>query len=366
MAIGSLIKGQEILRENIVGIGLQSGMTVTGAAQVDGSFETVAESIVAGTGGIALDMGTTELATMLDPRWKAKRADKMAAKAIKQFEFAENQVKKLSNQADDLAKKIASSVDDKLAKQAAKKVAKKLATANANLLAKIATKTILTRAASSAGSAAARFAATATVLGSAGPIGWAIEAASAVFQVTGMLLDMLWDPLKAYQNKDLKEMKDTVDLSLRKDALTRGFDYPLQVKPNVIPVTDEEKEEVKRLVKKYYDDNEIKTEYDIFKDTILYQQMGQLFRAREIALNPLHTNQRLLSNTGQNLAVLIAATVQRHRGNLQNAIDIDYKTYSPPKYRKITRWLEYNWQLLSSVCCCLIIIILLSSSIIGT
>ena len=53
----------------------------------------------------------------------------------------------------------------------------------------------------------------------AGPIGWAVM----IIQLTFAALDMLWNPFQSYYNKDLAQMKETIDVSIRKQFLENGL-----------------------------------------------------------------------------------------------------------------------------------------------
>ena len=85
----------------------------------------------------------------------------------------------------------------------------------------------------------------------AGPIGWAVM----IIQLTFAALDMLWNPFQSYYNKDLAQMKETIDVSIRKQFLENGSDYPLEIKPSVMPSTDEEIDEYYKLKKEYYENS---------------------------------------------------------------------------------------------------------------
>jgi hypothetical protein len=189
----------------------------------------------------------------------------------------------------------------------------------------------------------------------AGPIGWAV----AIIQLTFAVLDILWNPFKSYYNKDLAELKDTIDVSIRKQFLENGSDYPLEIKPNIIPSTDEEIDEYYRLKKEYYENNGLISSEEVFKEENLYNEIGLLKRNMRIALNPLYDNINLYSGTTQNIALLIATAAAKKRGygkKFSKAIDLkNYKPSTP--YKKYVTWLKFNWQLLVSISVILILII---------
>lgn len=188
----------------------------------------------------------------------------------------------------------------------------------------------------------------------AGPIGWAL----AIAQLTLAVLDILWNPFKSYFNKDLAKMKEIIDSSIRKQFLENGSDYPLEIKPNIIPDTDEQIEEYYKLKKEYYDNNGLISPEEVVTEEQLYKEIGLLKREMEIGLNPLYDNINLLSGTTQNIAILvaIAATKKRAKERLSKAIDL--KNYKPSKPSdKYVTWLKFNWQLLVSISVILILII---------
>ncbi len=188
----------------------------------------------------------------------------------------------------------------------------------------------------------------------AGPIGWALMIA----QLTLAVLDIFWNPFKNYYNKDLVQLKDTIDSSIRKQFLENGADYPLEIKPNIIPTTDPEFEEYYKLKKEYYDNNGLISSEEVVTEENMYREIGLLNREMEIGLNPLYNNINLLSGTTQNIAILvaIAATKKRAKERLSKAIDLtNYKPSNPSD--KYLIWMKLNWQLLVSVSVVIIIII---------
>lgn len=189
----------------------------------------------------------------------------------------------------------------------------------------------------------------------AGPIGWAVM----IIQLTFAVLDILWNPFQSYYNKDLAQMKETIDVSIRKQFLENGSDYPLEIKPSVMPSTDEEIDEYYKLKKEYYENNGLISSEEVFKEENLYNEINSLQRNMRIALNPLYDNINLYSGTTQNIALLIAAAAAKKRGygkKFSKAIDLkNYKPSTP--YKKYVTWLKFNWQLLVSISVILILII---------
>lgn len=79
-------------------------------------------------------------------------------------------------------------------------------------------------------------------------------AAAVIFiaSVAGMLLDMYWNPLQTYFNDDLKEFKKIYEDSLISMMKAEGYNWPLEVKPVVMPTTDEEVNEFNNYINEYY------------------------------------------------------------------------------------------------------------------
>lgn len=237
-----------------------------------------------------------------------------------------------------VAEKVGAEVAEKVAAEVAEKVAKEIA--------EVAVK----KATSQAAALGTKW----TALSTGGPVGWALVAV----QITFAVLDILWNPFETYFNKDLAKMKETIDSSIRKQFLENGSDYPLEIKPNIIPSTDEEIEEYYKLKKEYYDNNGLISSEEVLKEEQIYAEISSLNREMEIGLNPLYDNINLLSGTTQNIAILvaIAATKKRAKERLSKAIDL--KNYKPSKPSdKYLTWIKLNWQLLVIISVIIIIII---------
>jgi hypothetical protein len=275
--------------------------------------ELVAQSIVGGIGDLVIDEATEQL------------TKKAATKA---------------------AKEVGEEVGEQVAKKVAQKVAQKVATKAAAKAGQQLGMSILKKLGSTA------------FLATGGPIGWAVQAVLAIIQITSAIMDMLWNPLEAKFNKDLSELKETIDSSIRKQYLKDGYEYPLEIKPNIIPTTDEDYEEFQKLIKQYYDDNGLISEEEAETEEETFRILGLLKRQNQVTINPLFTNINLLSGTQQNIAILIAVAAAKKKGygNLDKAIDIDFKNYKFSPYKQYIQWFKLNWQLFVSI----FVIILLS------
>lgn len=318
--------------------------------------QTVSKSVIATTGQVTADIIETATVTSINAArssgmsWsnaistgvkngltkpiQVLKAAKAAADSVKAAKAAQAAVQASVK----ISEKIGATASEKAAAKLAEKVAQKLAEKAAE---KAATQ------ASALGMKAAGFA-------SSGPIGWAIL----VVQLSFMVLDILWNPFQTYYNKDLAEMKESLDASIRKQFLENGGDYPLEIKPSVIPSTEEEIAEYNKFKKEYYDNNGLISSEDVFKEEEIYKEIGLLKRSMEIGLNPLYSNINLYSGTTQNIALLIATAAAKKRGygkKLSKAIDL--KKYQPSKPSdKYLTWVKFNWQLLVSVSLILVII----------
>ena len=188
----------------------------------------------------------------------------------------------------------------------------------------------------------------------AGPIGWI----SIIVQLTAMAIDILFNPFQTYYNKDLAKMKSQIDASIRKEFINSGADYPLEVKPNILPLNDEELDELRALRKEYYENNGIITSEDVISEEDLVTALNWLKRKRRITFNPLNNNVNLYSQTSQNIALLIAAAVAKKKGyKLDDALDIDYKNYEKNRLKVYQNWLQMNWQVVISIVCIVLLII---------
>jgi hypothetical protein len=290
---------------------------------------TVSKSVV----DVVTQTGTDIWGTAFDAGFiEAKKSGMSFSKALKSS-FRDSVNKPIQILKDKMAKEVAEKTGKKVAEKAGKKVAQKAGEKVATQLGKTAGTQVASKAA-----------ATGTLLGM-GPVGWALL----IIQMSFMVLDLLWNPFQTYFNKDLSEIKESIDASIRKEFLKNGADYPLEIKPEILPSTDEEHDEFSKYVKQYYDDNGLIFSEDVIKEESLYQDLNLLTRRMDIALNPLYQNIGLLSGTNQNAALLIATAVAKKKGyrylpDLKRSIDMDYD-YQPDS-NKIDDWVKLNWQLL--------------------
>lgn len=192
----------------------------------------------------------------------------------------------------------------------------------------------------------------------AGPIGWI----SIIVQLTGVLIDILFNPFQTYYNKDLAKMKKQIDASIRKTFIEDGADYPLEVKPNILPLNEDDLDELRAFRKEYYTNNGIITSEDVISEEDLVAALNLLKRKRRINFNPLNNNINLYSRTNQNIALMIAAVVAKKKGyNLDDALNIDYKNYKRSALLVYKNWVEINWQVVvSSIFSVVLVLIIVS------
>lgn len=356
----------------LVGMGLGVGMGAFGAASSDGSANQVTGSIIGGTGDVLLDYGADQLGKHINKTTKnsseiiknqllkeaseyfpndPKKAAKFGEKLLQMnkdvnFTQAKNAVK---------TAKTALAAAKTAAKTAASEAAKTGATAAAKSM---ATKTAGIVAAKQSALITSRLTATAAALAPTGPIGWIVEAVLFIVQMIGVAIDMTWNPFKTYFNKDLDELKDTIDSSLRKQSLeSRGQEYPLELKPNVIPMNDDEQLEFNKYIREYYVNNGLVFPEEADQADQLMSYLDYLERERYVLYNPL----KLLDSTQQNISMLVAAALRKQYDILGKAVPIR----NPSPFKPITDWLQYNWQLpvLFSTCLSISIIFILILSI---
>lgn len=308
--------------------------------------ETVSKSVIATSGQVTGDVFEGVVTTSIS----AGRASGMSWSTAISSGVKNGFTKPLQVLQAKAAAQVAQKASAKVFETIGGKLVEKAGATAAQKAAAMAAEKTAEKAASAVGMKAAAF----TTSASTGPIGWAIL----IVQLSFMVLDMLWNPFQTYYNKDLAQMKETIDTTIRKQFLENGADYPLEIKPSIIPSTEEEIAEYNKFKKEYYDNNGLISSEDVFKEEEIYKEIGLLKRSMEIGLNPLYSNINLYSGTTQNIALLIATAAAKKRGygkKLSKAIDL--KKYQPSKPSdKYLTWVKFNWQLLVSVSLILVII----------
>lgn len=238
MAIGKLAKLSDEAVDLGVGVGLGAGISGT-MAGITRDPSSLAGDIVGATGQELLEYGI-------------KRAfAKQATGAI--------------------AKQVGATA----AKEAGKVVAKQAAQA--------AVKTTITTAIKTAGSTAGRLASSSVAL-MGGPIGVAIL----LISLTLGFLDMFWNPWKNYFNKDLDDLVNNLNEEAEKQYRLQGYKYPIQIKPNIMPETEEEMEEFRKDMRQYFTDrNLISPEEAYFNLKQRLDDYSQ-YRTRQYAISAKH------------------------------------------------------------------------------
>lgn len=314
---------------------LNAGMTTVGVATAQDAEDVIGAG-VASIGDLALDMGARQARLTAD-----------AGMVNKQFAFGVFEKAKFKDK----------TISKNIVKNIRKFKGKYVSTASK----------LLAKSTSAVGRAGARLSATAAALAPSGPIGWLIEAALLVMQLGAMVIDMTWNPLQAYFNKDIKNMKDQIDANIRKQFITNyNADWPLEVKPNIIPWMEEDLKKYIKYRQEYLDNNGLISAEEVLEEEILYGYLLQLKRKRDIVQNPFNRNINLLSATRDNVNLIVAAAIIRRHQQLMKTKNLDYNTYKPRQINKVTHFLQHNWQLI--ICMCLLICscILFSISILTT
>jgi hypothetical protein len=205
-----------------------------------------------------------------------------------------------------------------------------------------------------AASLSAKLAAGAPIMALGAP-GMVIYFVMMILQVTGMVIDSVWDPFQTYFNKDLDLMKQTIDATIRKHALEMGFEHPLEIKPNLFPNSEEEWEEFGGYIKKYYTNNSLVTPEEAEFEQRIYTALTQINRNVTSIRNI--NNITSMATTEQSFILLAAAAIlRRNNENLEKALDLDWKTYKPKEINKTTQFIQYNWQIFASCCLCICLI----------
>lgn len=189
-----------------------------------------------------------------------------------------------------------------------------------------------------------------------------LTAILAIVQVVFMLIDTFVNPLKTYFNRDLVSLKQDLDKNLKYQLQKMGLNYPLEIKPDIIPIKEEDIQKLFKYKQKYYDDNGLISQTKVLAQEYEVSQLSKLKRFIKYINNPFYTNKQLYDDTLNNITLLIAAAAAKKKGyGLPGKIyDIDYKNYKPSIYKPYLNFIEINWQL---IIICFLIIISISMSI---
>jgi hypothetical protein len=210
----------------------------------------------------------------------------------------------------------------------------------------------------------------------------------AIVQITFAFIDMYVNPFKTYFNKDLKEMKQTIDEQINVAFLSSGYGFPLEVKPPIMPATEEEWKTFRGLVQQYYDDNGLISKEEVLEEENLARDLRKFKRLLRVTTNPYFetqtqnlgselASQNLLSATQQNMLSLvsgsqlnidlaIAAAIAKKKGYTKPTkkrpkLLLNYFKYKPkPKSKPPSyNFFKNDWQLI------VVILSILISSIIS-
>lgn len=185
----------------------------------------------------------------------------------------------------------------------------------------------------------------------AGTASTGIGIAIAIIQITFAFIDAFVNPFQTYFNKDLAQLKSTIDEQLNTAFLSNGYGFPLEVKPDIIPKTQDDLTKFKEYIRKYNENNGLITQEEVLEEENLVKELRKINRFKRVTLNPYFDNLNLLSATSQNQALLIAAAAAKKKGYQRPQrprLLLDYAKYqpkpiqTPPEYNL----LKNDWQLL--------------------
>lgn len=192
---------------------------------------------------------------------------------------------------------------------------------------------------------------TAAFTAMAGAAATGIGIALVIFQITFAFIDAFVNPYQTYFNKDLKELKNTIDGQINTAMLANGYGFPLEVKPDIMPQTPEEIEVFRGLIRKYYDDRGLITKEDVLEEENLITELRKFKRLQRITSNPYFQTQGLLDSTQQNIALLIAAKAaykKGYRAPKRPKLLMDYSKYKPKAKKSPPTYdiFKNDWQLI--------------------
>lgn len=187
-------------------------------------------------------------------------------------------------------------------KQAAAQVGKQLASTGI--------RSTITTAAKTAGAAASR---TAMAIGG-GPIGLALL----IISISLGFIDMFWNPWKTYLNEDLQTMIDQLNNSAAIQFNLQGSRYPMVIKPNIQPETEEDIKQFQTQLIQYLRDRNLVFPVEAYAQVLKRIDDYNQYRMRKIEI------------TGAQLNLLQDATTQAQQqdqiSNWQQLKDITQAT----------------------------------------
>jgi hypothetical protein len=163
---------------------------------------------------------------------------------------------------------------------AVKQAAETVGTQIAKQAASTGIRTTITTAAKSAATTAAK-----TAMSMAGgPIGLALL----LISLTLGFLDMFWNPWKNYFNKDLQEMIDQFNQLATQQFKLQGATYPITLKPNIKPETEQEQIEFTKDLIQYLKDRNLILPEEAFKQLTKRLDDYEQFRMHKVQLSEAH------------------------------------------------------------------------------
>lgn len=118
--------------------------------------------------------------------------------------------------------------------------------------------------------------------------GFLVALAVMVAQMLGAILDLYFNPFKAYFNRDLKDIRKAYDTGLKKQMLDVGLNWPLEVKPDIMGLFGDEEnlKKYKGYMKEYLDQNGIISQEEALAEENILLELKNLRRfTKKFVLN---------------------------------------------------------------------------------
>lgn len=179
----------------------------------------------------------------------------------------------------------------------------------------------------------------------------------------GMLLDAMWNPYQAYFNDDLSDFKKAYDQSVTSMFISAGYNWPLEVKPTVLPLTDEEYNTFQKYREEYFTRNNLVSAEEAYEAKTYFDELRTMRRMNSIMImRPNQTdidvfyrpiNYVSSGETPEERLLLIEFARKLGKKKAQSRIN---KIQSSLPNR-IIQFSKKNWQLYIIILICLSIII---------
>ena len=182
-----------------------------------------------------------------------------------------------------------------------------------------------------------------------------------VLQIVGQIIDSAWNPFKNYYNSDLDSIKESIDSQIKEELDRQRLAWPLEVKPNIYsflspddPNYEKNIKEFQDNIKQYYDNNGLITTEDVLKEENIFTTILQLRRENKKFIRDENGNLRLVDPTlstiklqdsdNNNMLLLLSLAIYAKKKKL-----IKEKTNFEKIINKISKFLQFNWQIFISL-----------------